>query len=103
MSSEPNTPVPAEELTEPVQSSAESTGDTAKPRTDRNSDTAAPEAIYPANLPRETEDGFNPKSRWQHFRNVLEQEYASWPADYRLILVNNLRAIVSEWESSSPT
>ena len=92
---------PAEEPAEPVQSSAESTGDTAKSRPDRKSGAAAQETVQSANSPTKAEDGFNPKSRWQQFRDVLEGEYANWPETFHNIFVHNLRSTIAAWETSA--
>jgi hypothetical protein len=41
---------------------------------------------------------FDPRTRWQMFRVILDQEYAKWPEDCRTIFRQNISACVDDWK-----
>lgn len=50
---------------------------------------------------KEVKGTFNAKARWKAFRDILDQEYAAWPEDCRLIFVHNLRGCVEDWNDAA--
>jgi len=100
-SSAPNEPAVTEKPDEPTQGSAESAGEKDKSRTPQMSKAAVVKTVQAANPSKNTEDDFNSESRWKQFREILEQEYATWPLTCRSIFVDNLGTTIETWNTSA--